>query len=244
MSASKRCCVPYYQKRVGSVSVTPRPTYWDTVFHKLTLVDECPPIQLVIGEPSHNQVISLHNINRHVQIKGYFQNDSYLDRDLILEMFQLPEHSSSYVNKRMGELREKYPEKKLIFVHVRRGDYLHLQHFHIVLSREWYTRALKHFDTEECVFLIFSDDLQWCRENFAEYHEKEFMDVEEDYVQLFMMSQCDGGIVANSTFSWWGAYLIRNPSAPIVCPTHWYLDHTDQRVMRNRSEWIHEPTFF
>jgi hypothetical protein len=126
-----------------------------------------------------------------------------------------------------------------IFLHVRRGDYLNSQHAHPVCSVGYYQKALSHFDSDSQV-LVFSDDIEWCcqqelfqddRFMLSEYQERYSQTCATNdgrqnalipYFDLCMMSLCDGGIVANSSMSWWGAWLIENPTSQIIAPNPWF----------------------
>ena len=102
----------------------------------------------------------------------------------------------------------------------------------------YYKNALdKHFNDDQPVF-VFSDDLDWCRENFKDDRflistQNQLYEQTADtndgrvksfipYYDLCMMSLCVGGIIANSSMSWWGAWLIENPSSPIIAPNPWF----------------------
>jgi hypothetical protein len=128
-----------------------------------------------------------------------------------------------------------------IFIHVRRGDYLVKPEAHPPCSIEYYEKALTHFKAD-CPVLVFSDDIEWCKEQdlfkgdrfmlseFAERYPQTCDTLEGrqnalvPYYDLCMMSMCSGGIIANSTMSWWGAWLISEPSQPIVAPKQWFGD--------------------
>ena len=89
---------------------------------------------------------------------------------------------------------------------------------------EYYSQAMKHFpDTN---FIVFSDDIQWCKENFKG---EEFTFIEEDdYIELYLMSMCRHNIIANSSFSWWGSYLNQNEDKIVIAPSKWF--GTDGRL--------------
>lgn len=237
LNISKTQNKPYFLKKVNTSSVTPRETFWDTLLHKLSYTDNIPNTNLFIQERDSNNVIKIPNINEnHAKIQGYFQSSKYFDRS-VLEHFQLPENDQKIVDDIWRKIKESYPGKKINFLHVRRGDYLNLQHFHIVLPIEWYKRCLKHFDDDD-VFLIFSDDQHWCKENFGFIKNKEFIS-DKDYREIFIMAKCDGAIVANSSFSWWGAYMM-GEDKKVVCPDIWFRDMFPQKYMRNEAHWLEE----
>lgn len=144
-----------------------------------------------------------------------------------------------------------------IFIHVRRGDYLVKPEAHPPCSIEYYKKALTCFN-ESSPVLVFSDDIEWCKEQdlfkgdrfmLSEYAERypQTCDTLEGrqkslipYYDLCMMSLCTGGIIANSTMSWWGAWLIRVPSQPIIAPKPWFGSMYDHYNMSDLlpNTWI------
>ena len=242
LSISKSQDIPYILPKTYKGTVE-RPSYWETVFHKLKSIENTessfPPSQII--KESDNTIIDIPIIESHVLLEGYFQSSKYFSDIDFLDVFDLPPPEKMEIENKFNEIRDKNPGKKINFIHVRRGDYLSLQYFHIVLSIDYYKRAVKHFDKDD-VFLIFSDDIDWCKENFHFIEHKEFVK-SIDYIELFLMTKCDGAIVANSSFSWWGAYLM-NPNniynKKIICPEYWFTDYFPQREKRNESYWIEE----
>jgi len=71
-------------------------------------------------------------------------------------------------------------------------------------------------------FLVFSDDIQWCKENIKSnpWHDIEFSEGRNELQDLSLMASCGHHIIANSTFSWWGAYLGHNPTKIVISPSH------------------------
>ena len=168
------------------------------------------------------------NINLH----DYFQTEKYFKNveDIIRKDFQF----KNDIKEPCLEITEQY--KDFIFLHVRRGDYLSQPQYHPVCSIEYYQRALQQFPGDVPVF-VFSDDLDWCRENFTD---DRFLIPDENplynhlsdtndgrvrspipYYDLCMMSLCSGGIIANSSMSWWGAWL-QNNRGKVIAPKTWF----------------------
>ena len=132
-----------------------------------------------------------------------------------------------------------YNLSKCAFVHVRRGDYLGLQHIFHIQTPEYYRDALSAVAKacsgtqpgEPLTVLVFGDDPEWCKAQmvFADGPEFRFLHVSDmapsmdEVATLALMSQCTAGAVcANSTFSWWGAFLGAHATrAPVVAPRHW-----------------------
>lgn len=142
-----------------------------------------------------------------ITLQGYYQDERYYSeyRNEILEAFGLP---------------WKLKQGK-VSVHVRRGDYIELASKHPYYGKDWYERAMALFP--DAVFEFYSDDLNWCIENFGEREDCEFYkgDILDDLVAI---SQCQHHINSSSTFSWVSAWLGRNEDKVIVTPEKWFND--------------------
>ncbi len=107
-------------------------------------------------------------------------------------------------------------------IHVRRGDYLNSPNHHPVQNMNYYMKAIKQMP-KDSIFLIFSDDISWCKANFPDVPEKFiFVEGNADYEDLLLMSLCKNNIMCNSTFSWWGAWLNKNPNKKVIAPSVWF----------------------
>ena len=175
------------------------------------------------------------NCPDNVNLHDYFQSSKYFSNieDQIREDFTFKADILNPCQEIMSDLESP------IFIHVRRGDYVNSQNAHPVCSVEYYKEALTHFDDEVPV-LVFSDDIEWCKKQelfsddrfmLSEYQERypQTCDTNDGkqnalipYFDLCMMSLCSGGIIANSSMSWWGAWLISNPTQPIIAPNPWF----------------------
>jgi len=105
-------------------------------------------------------------------------------------------------------------------VHIRRGDYLNKIHKHPTQPKEYYYSAFSQFN-EDIHFLIFSDDIEWCKNNLK-YKYLYFIEEELDYISLYLMSLCNHNIIANSSFSWWGAWLNQETNKKVIAPSNWF----------------------
>jgi hypothetical protein len=146
---------------------------------------------------------------------GFFQSEKYFpNRSFILELFK----PSDFVNQRL----EKYKEilnGVTCSIHVRRGDYLNYG-LHAIREMDYFNKGMGIVgDVDK--YLIFSDDIKWCKENFVgdKFH---FIENEKDYVELFLQSKCTHNIISSSSFSWWGAYLNTNSNKRVVGPKQWF----------------------
>jgi hypothetical protein len=154
--------------------------------------------------------------------KGYMQSEKYFvhNRQLILDLFAPTEEIKQYIETKYGELLKS----NLMSMHIRRGDYVHQPNHHPVTSPEYYLTAAEYITSRTAVdkYVIFSDDIEWCKEIFGTDQNVVYIEGEADYIDLYLMSMCKHNIIANSTFSWWGAWLNNNPDKIVVAPTEWF----------------------
>ena len=148
---------------------------------------------------------------------GYFQSElNFPDREFILNLFE----PADYIKEKLETYKETIGENRAA-IHVRRGDYIKLKHIYNVLDMTYYNAAmevLKERGVEQ--YLIFSNDKEWCKENFKG---DQFIFINDDsFTELFLMGKCTHQIIANSAFSWWGAYLNDNPYRQIIAPKKWF----------------------
>ena len=108
---------------------------------------------------------------------------------------------------------------EVLSIHVRRTDYLSNSANHFNLDFDYYEKALEYFDTEQVI--VFSDDPEWCKQQKI-FSDDRFMISEsgDNKIDLCLMSMCNHHIIANSSFSWWGAWLAK--SKKVVAPSTWF----------------------
>lgn len=136
--------------------------------------------------------------------------------------------------------------RTLIGVHVRRGDFLSSRAFSEVCDRDYYRAALAATSAEarDPLYLVFSDDLDWCRDNLAFAGEALFVDWnrnEESYADMRLMVACDAVVIANSSFSWWGAWLGEREGRTVAAPSRWYGGRKRDNPDKVPPEWIRMP---
>jgi hypothetical protein len=213
-------------EREESPSVTPRRTYWKNFFNNLNLVKDYTVEYLNFNEANNNIHMEFPQFKFNTILNGYFQSWKYINNIDYFEFIKLSREDEIKVLEQFNYLRRG--NKKLIFVHIRHGDYIKLSHCHYVLPLEYYKEALKMFNEEENRFIFFSDDINYCKDNFNYLEDKEFIEM-EDYLELYLMSFMDGGVIANSSFSLWGAILLEHRKnkngqkmEKIIQPSRWF----------------------
>jgi len=155
---------------------------------------------------------------KNITIKGYFQSEKYFKTNInkIINLFY---PSNQNIQEIQNWKSTRNIKTNTVGVHIRRGDYLRLSHHHVVLNKQYYEQAFEYFKNHE--FVITSDDKQWARETFGKQniYISDFDDEEKDF---WLLSSCQNNIIANSTFSWWAAYLNKNKEKIVCCPEKWF----------------------
>jgi hypothetical protein len=174
------------------------------------------------------------NAKTDTYFSGYWQSENYFKdyRDDLLEIFKLKMlHSKTKI------YQKKIIENKSVSLHVRRGDYLALNQ---VQDMEYYYKAVSLFESKTTHFFIFSDDLEWVKNNFDFISQKTFVELEKhtpDHEEMYLMSLCEHNIIANSSFSWWSAWLNKNDKKIVVAPEEWSFDKPLQERIHCKN-WV------
>ena len=162
--------------------------------------------------------VSIPNTSQNILLNGYFQSEIYFKKykSDIYNLFRIDEHIKSYLNTKYSDLENKY------FIHIRRGDYLSV-HMHNVNLESYYIKCLKLLPSD-VKLMVFSDDINYCRQHIMFTGKNvEFVENENELDSMYLMSMCRlGGIVCNSSFSWWGSYLNDNPNKTVFFPDKWF----------------------
>ncbi|EFD9275790.1 alpha-1,2-fucosyltransferase, partial [Escherichia coli] len=160
---------------------------------------------------------------------GYWQSEHFFHKHILdLKEFFIPKNVSEQANLLAAKILES---QSSLSIHIRRGDYIKNKTAtltHGVCSLEYYKKALNKIRDLAMIrdVFIFSDDIFWCKENIETLLSKKYniyysedLSQEED---LWLMSLANHHIIANSSFSWWGAYLGTSASQIVIYPTPWY----------------------
>ncbi len=166
-------------------------------------------------------------------LTGYWQSWKYAD--LVERRLRDEFTLVGTLGSRSAELLGRLNEDEFVAVHVRRGDYVNhpkTQSVHGNCGLDYYESASRRVQTHRpsAKFLVFSDDLDWCREHLrlpgspVFYADTAGSDCPEE--DLILMAACRHHIIANSSFSWWGAWLGKNPDQIVIAPKRWLADST------------------
>ena len=162
------------------------------------------------------------NLPDYVDLFGYFQTEKYFKKneDEIRKNLVFKEDHTNFINNYISKINEINGRRTRISVHIRRTDYLSSGGLHPLCSLNYYNQAVDIFG-KEAIFLIFSDDLKWAKENFKGENFL-FVEIGDPFKELCLMSKCDHHIIANSSFSWWGAWLNQKKDKKVIAPSLWF----------------------
>lgn len=171
--------------------------------------------------------------------EGYWQSIKYVDlvREELTIEFQHPT-PNAYNETMIARIKNT----NSVGIHVRRGDYVTNIGFGGICELDYYQNAISKMGTDSKTFFIFSNDISWCKENIQPLLKSaEVIYVIENkgkdsFWDMFLMSYCKSLIIANSSFSWWGAVLNRNRNPQIIAPKKW--NNQVENVDLYCDDWI------
>lgn len=187
-------------------------------------------------------VPSVLNRRGEVYLDGYFQSEKYFKdcEETVRQDFTL-KTPSAHVTLWKKEMEE---EENSVSVHIRRGDYVGHSSLGGMITDNYYARAIKKITEmkKNPRFFVFSDDIEWVKGNmdFPESTVHVSSPDMENYEELTIMSLAKHNIIANSSFSWWGAWLNSNPDKIVICPAKWTLGPGGEKQTRDiiPQSWI------
>jgi len=182
-----------------------------------------------IVEPYFQYWPGIREVPDKVYLQGYWQSEKYfVDVTAVLRADFAFREKLSAIN---AEWAERISRCAAVSLHIRRGDYVSDSRTHAahgVCSIDYYHAAVSHIAdrVDSPVFFVFSDDIPWARANFDIDYPCHFIDHNrgtESYNDMRLMSLCRHHIIANSSFSWWGAWLNPDPDKIVIAPARWFL---------------------
>lgn len=165
------------------------------------------------------------NINtKNSVLYGYFQSEEYFQkyRDVILKDFKI----TSPLKKQTHELLINMSQTNAVSIHIRRGDFLKHE-IHNTSKADYYKEALSIIESKikQPTYYMFSDDMDWVKTNFKTNFKTIYVDFNNAttaFEDIKLMSNCRHNIIANSSFSWWSAWLNTNPDKIVIAPKQWF----------------------
>ena len=226
---------------LGGGSTTVRYTFWESFFSTMKpfLITELPQPIHVIREKSfpYNELPIYEMVNRNVMIYGYFQSYKYFQENYstIYRLLNIDKMKTDLLNNINLSSPEYLDLVNTVSMHFRIGDYKKLQDFHPLATYDFYERSLLYLQnskpTNNFTILYFCEDcdiddvliiINKLITNYPLYTFKRGINTLEDWQQMLLMSCCHHNIIANSTFSWWAAYLNTNSDKIVCYPSVWF----------------------
>ena len=184
-------------------------------------------------------------INNHFDktlFRGTWQSEKYFINvsDTIRRTFTFNQRLINEKTRALWEKIQQMPNP--VSIHVRRNDYLSSQYiagFGGICTTDYYQNAVEYIESQldDPSFIVFSDDIEWCRNNMDLFNAiyVDWNAQNESWQDMFLMSKCKHNIIANSSFSWWGAYLNPFDGKIVIAPKVWWNGIEDDVVPNN---WI------
>lgn len=193
------------------------------------------------GTTYHKEFLSY---PKNTYLDGFWQSEQYFKpiESVLINDFVLKDP----LNKENKEWLKKIESSESVSLHIRRGDYISnpaSQSHHGSVDKDYYLKAIeyikeKHKNSE---IFVFSDDLEWCEANLKTKETLHFVDANQKqhlHLDMFLMSHCKHNIIANSSFSWWAAWLNRNEYKIVIAPLKWFNDPRIKTYDLIPKEWI------
>ena len=172
-----------------------------------------------------------------IKIHGYFQSEKFFvhNKVLIKEHFRANSKLENYILSKYSEVLENS-----LSIHFRFGDYINLQKYHPMMVKTDYYKKVLEINKRKNI-LVFSDNILEAKKiKFLQSENVTFIEGESEVTDLFLMSKCSDNAIANSSFSWWAAWLNDNKQKKVYYPRIWFgpkLKHYETRDLFPES-WV------
>tara|TARA_A100001015_G_C15014196_1_gene724688 strand:+ start:761 stop:1615 length:855 start_codon:yes stop_codon:yes gene_type:complete len=192
------------------------------------IIDKIDFTYTKFNEPHYHYTKEILDISKHSKLNGYWQSELYF-KDYaheIKKIFSFPKQ----LNKNNSLIANEINENNSISIHIRRGDYLIPNNNKLNTDlKNYYLKAIKHTSNffNNPKYFIFTDDPFWVAKNFTldqTFKIIDFNNGAESFLDMYLMSLCKSNIIANSSFSWWGAWLNNNINKIVYAPKNWFND--------------------
>lgn len=208
---------------------------WSKIYRKLKL----PTKYTVQNDFNYNPKYCNFANTQTKYLEGYWQSEKYFSdyADVIRNDFTFPDidnYNELYVTK--------IQQTNAVSVHIRMGDYVNHPLHGGICTLEYYTQAIEIIKLKIAnpMFFVFSNDIEWCKQNL-EMSNAVYVtgNVDENsYRDMQLMSMCKHNVIANSSFSWWGAWLNNNPNKVVIAPSKWFNDESINTCDLLPESWI------
>ncbi len=215
------------------------------LYNNKTVVDIISMFRKIIKikgqEKGFNFDSSIFNIGEDTYLDGYWQSPKYFTEyeDVIRKDFT----PKNIPTQNIQDLAKEISNTNALCIHVRRGDYVG-NPSHEVITKDYYDKCIEEISKTKTIgkIYVFSDDVDWCKNNLSFSFPTMFVENEYSGVKgeghMFLMSKCKNFIIANSSFSWWAAWLSNDKEKIVICPKQWFGDASIDTSDLIPKEWI------
>lgn len=177
----------------------------------------------------------------HVYFDGDWQSYKYFEQyaEVIRKDFTLKDIPPAHIQ----DVGKEMQTCESVCLHVRRGDYVG-NAFHGQMNNDYYAKGLAYINSKKKIehVYVFSDDVVWCKENMKFEHPTTFVDAtlagEKQMGHFWLMQQCRNFVIANSSFSWWAAWLAAYSDKIVIAPKQWFSDFSIDTSDLIPQEWV------
>ncbi len=196
-----------------------------------------------VVEPHFHYWREIKNVASDCYLSGYWQSEKYFSR--FAEQIRSDFHFRLPLESKNAELAKKIGQVNSVSLHVRRGDYVHNPKnsaTYELCSLDYYKSSIQHVAEriQKPHFLVFSDDIVWAKSNLRIGFSHQYVDHNHganSYNDIRLMSLCKHHIIANSSFSWWGAWLNPSTRKIVVAPKRWFANGTSTQDLIPQT-WV------
>ncbi len=183
---------------------------------------------LLAAESGSNYSLAFQSYPKNTYLNGFWQSEKYFEH--YKAQIKTDYEFKKIIPNALQVILNQIQNSNSISIHVRRGDYVALKSandFHGICNIDYYKTAISLMaqKNKNIELFIFSDDIDWCKQNFEFNFPMHFVQHKlESYWDMFLMSNCKHNIIANSSFSWWAAWLNKNIEKTIIAPKNWFAN--------------------
>ena len=197
------------------------PLYYQNVFYRLDASNPPKSIEYAYFDES-NFIYHPIPYRPNMSVEGWFQSEKFFlaHKTEVLELFEPNDEILTYLHNHYGDIID---HPKTVSIHYRSYKKEDPNHkVYLNQTMEYYNTAMELFPDDDYLFVVFSNDMEWCKKNFGSLS-RQIIFIEgqilgkADYLDLYLMSMCKNNIICNSSFSWWGAYLNKYSDKIVVC---------------------------
>lgn len=219
-------------------------TYYTTSYFWYRIFKRFPKRKTMQFEPKHCAFTpELLKDKRDLYYYGIWQDHHYFDdyKEIIKKEFAWKEP----LDERNRICYDEFVKGETVSIHIRRGDYLKEWRYKNICELDYYQKAITHVKElygKKMNYAIFSNDIAWCQDNIvpllddSRYTMVDWNQGAESYKDMRLMQACKANIIANSSFSWWGAYLNIHSEPMVIAPKKW--TNADVCFDRQLSDWL------